>query len=346
MFSDKSKYPVVLSDVQSAHERIAAFVHETPVRTSKALDQIASARARRDVSLFFKCENFQKTGSFKIRGATNAVFSLEDEEASNGVCTHSSGNHAQAVAQAALWRNIKATIVMPEQAPQVKKAAVLGYKANVITCKQNERASRCQEVVDVEKKRFIHPSNEPLVIAGQGTVALEFLSQTKSLGPKVDSELPLDALIVPLGGGGLISGISAAAKGLYPNIKIFGAEPLGANDAFRSKEADQILGHLPSVNTIADGLRTTLGTNTFPYVRDFVDEIFLVKEQEIVDAIKLVFERMKIVVEPSAGTGVAVALSTEFWKRNNLGMKNPRIGIVICGGNIDFKNFFRIETFA
>ena len=152
MFSDKSKYPVVLSDVHSAHKRIAAFVHETPVRTSKALDEIASAGAGRDVSLFFKCENFQKTGSFKIRGATNAVFSLEDEEASNGVCTHSSGNHAQAVAQAALWRNIKATIVMPEQAPQVKKAAVLGYKANVITCKQNERASRCQEVVDVEKK--------------------------------------------------------------------------------------------------------------------------------------------------------------------------------------------------
>lgn len=336
--NNNNNYPVTLKDVETAHERVKPYVHETPILTSQALNKMANKNNNindSNISLFFKCENFQKTGSFKIRGATNAVFSLTDEEASNGICTHSSGNHAQAVAQAALWRDIDATIVMPDNAPPVKKTAVIGYKANVVTCKQSERATRCDEISKAENKYFIHPSNNPLVIAGQGTIALEFLNQVSEL----------DAIIVPLGGGGLISGISAAAKGANPNIKIFGAEPLGANDAYRSKEANKILNHLPTVQTIADGLRTTLGSNTFPFVRDFVDEIFLVKEQDIVDAMKLVYERMKIVIEPSAGTGVAVAISNEFWKRNGIEKTNPKIGVVICGGNIDFKSFFTLSSF-
>eukprot|EP00943_MAST-04B_sp_MAST-4B-sp1_P004275 g4275.t1 len=335
--ASEKTHPITLNDVQTAHDRIKKYIHETPVLTSEAINAITNSNSsgQRNISLYFKCENFQKTGSFKIRGATNAIFSLTHQEANNGVCTHSSGNHAQAVAQAALWRNIKATIVMPDNAPVVKKNAVIGYKANVITCKQSERAKRCDEISMKESKYFIHPSNNPLVMAGQGTIALEFLNQTSDL----------DAIVVPLGGGGLISGISAAAKGMNPNIKIFGAEPLGANDAYRSKEANEILPHLPNAQTIADGLRTTLGSNTFPYVRDFVDKVFLVSEQEIVDAMKLVYERMKIVIEPSAGTGIAVATSSAFWKNNGIVKENPKVGVVLCGGNIDFKTFFRIDTF-
>ncbi len=342
-------YPVTVEDVQAARARISQYVNLTPVLTSATMDRLAGeaqgkmsdTNTHDPTRLFFKCENFQKTGSFKCRGAHNAVFSLDEATALRGVVTHSSGNHAQAVALAAKNRCIKATIVMPNTAPAIKKAGVLGYGASVVECENSMRQQTADETCVETGGLFIHPSNEPKVIAGQGTLGLELLEQVQTS----DEKCPLDAIIVPLGGGGLISGICAAAKGMYPEIKIYGAEPERADDSYRSKQTGKICHHGENgASTIADGLRTTLGTNTFLYVRDFVDEVFLVSEQDIVNGMKLAYERMKIVIEPSAGTGIAVALSKHFWKRTGL-PKGARVGIIICGGNIDFKDFFQIANF-
>jgi threonine dehydratase len=323
-----SLLPVQLSDVQAAAKRIAPYINRTPVHTSTSLNAISK------YNLYFKCENFQKGGAFKARGAHNAVFSVSDEQAAKGVVTHSSGNHAQACALAALARAIPAHIVMPNTAPQVKKNAVRGYGANVIECEPSERAAKAAEIAQETGGLLIHPSNDPRVIAGQGTVALEFLQQMTTLRQLQESVQPLDVLVVPLGGGGLISGICACAKGLWPDLRIIAAEPSNADDAYRSKSTGGIVPHRDNhPNTIADGLCTLLGSNTFPFVRDCVEEIITVKECEIAAGMRYVYERMKLVLEPSAGTGVAAVLFNQRFK--DLVDEESNVGIILCGGNID-----------
>jgi threonine dehydratase len=287
--------------------------------TCHTLDQMAGA------SLFFKCESFQKTGAFKFRGACNAVFSLSDEEASRGVVTHSSGNHAAALSLAARKRGVTARIVMPSNAPQVKVDAVRGYGGIITFCEPTleSRESTAEKVIQKTSAVFIHPYNDNRIIAGQGTAALELLEEITDL----------DFLLAPVGGGGLLSGTAIAAKGLNPRIKVIGCEPKNADDAYQSIKAGRII---PSENpnTIADGLRTSLGDKTFPIIRDLVDDILLAKEEEIVTAMRHIWERMKIVVEPSAAVPLAVLLS----KQHDVAGK--KIGVILSGGNVDFSRFF------
>ena len=307
-----------LRDIKATHERISRYVNRTPVLTCASLDRMVGAR------LFFKCENFQKTGAFKFRGACNAVFLLSDKEASRGVVTHSSGNFAAALALAARERGITARIVMPSNAPAVKIAAVKGYGGIITFCEPTlkSRETTAEKVIQETGATFVHPYNDYRIIAGQGTAALELME-----------EIPdIDFLLAPVGGGGLLSGTAIAAKGLNPKIKVIGCEPKNADDAHRSMKAGRII---PSENpnTIADGLRTSLGDKTFPIIRDLVDEILLATEEEIITAMRHIFERMKIVVEPSAAVPVAVLLS------HQLNVKNNRVGVIISGGNVDFSRF-------
>lgn len=309
----KTEFAVSFADVQSAACTIQPYAHRTPVVTCDTLNQISSAK------LFFKCENFQKVGAFKYRGACNAVFRLSEEDAANGVVTHSSGNHAQALALAGRTRGIQAHIVMPTSAPAVKRSAVEGYGANVIQCEPTleARETTAQQVQTETSATFIHPYNHPHVIAGQGTAALELLEEVSGI----------KTIIAPVGGGGLISGTCIAAKGIDPAIDVIGAEPLGADDAARSKAACKLLPQT-GPNTIADGLLTGLGDLTWPYVRDQVSDVITVSEEEIISAMRLFWERAKIVIEPSSATAVAVALKTD-WPSNSC------IGIIISGGNVD-----------
>ncbi len=310
----------VLADIRAARERIALGLNKTPVLTCAALEGMVGAR------LFFKCENFQKTGAFKFRGACNAVFSLSDEEASRGVATHSSGNFAAALALAAGKKGMAARIVMPSNAPQIKIDAVRGYGGIIAFCEPTlkSRESTANKIIGETGAAFIHPYNDYLIIAGQGTAALELLE-----------EIPdLDLVLAPVGGGGLLSGTAIAAKGLKSRIKVIGCEPKNADDASRSKKAGHII---PSENpnTIADGLRTSLGDKTFPIIRDLVDDILLATEEEIVTAMRHIFERMKIVVEPSAAVPLAVLLSGQ------LDVTDKRVGVILSGGNVDFGRFFQ-----
>lgn len=309
-------YAADLEAVRAAARRIAGLAHRTPVVTCTTLDQLAGRR------LFFKCEQFQKVGAFKFRGACNAVFRLSDEDAAQGVVTHSSGNHAQAVALAARLRGIPAHIVMPSNAPRVKRRAVEGYGARVVECAPvpQARETTTAAVIAETGAHLIHSCDHPDVIAGQGTVALELLEQVPGL----------DAVVVPVGGGGLISGISVAARGLTPAVRVFAAEPAGADDAARSMAAGEWLPQT-APHTIADGLRTSMGRLTWAIIRDHVERVITVEEDEIVQAMRLVWERAKLLVEPSAATAVAVALSTEF--RALEGLK--RVGVVLSGGNVD-----------
>lgn len=309
-------YAADLAAVRAAAERIRPHAHLTPVMTSRSLDATAGRE------LFFKCELLQRVGAFKFRGAMNAVASLPADRASRGVVTHSSGNHGQAVALAAKLRGVPATVVMPSDAPAVKRAAVEGYGAAVVLCEPTS-AARAEAAARVQAETgaaFIHPSNDPAVIAGQGTIALELLAQVPDL----------DALVVPVGGGGMISGITLAARELRPGVRVFAAEPLGADDAARSKAAGRLLPQLDP-RTVADGLRTGLGDNTWPVVRDLVEEVLVVEEPEIIACTRLVWERMKLAIEPSAGVGVAAALGERF--RGLEGIQ--RVGVVLCGGNVD-----------
>jgi threonine dehydratase len=275
--------------------------------------------------LFFKCENFQKSGAFKFRGACNAVFSLSDEEASRGVVTHSSGNHAAALALAAAKRGITARIVIPSSAPAIKIAAVRGYEAIITFCEpsQESRESTAEQIIKKTGALLIHSYNDYRIIAGQGTAALELMEEISDL----------DFLLAPLGGGGLLSGTAIAAKGLNPKIKVVGCEPKNADDAYRSIKAGRIL---PSEypNTIADGLRMSLGDKTFPIIRDLVDEILLATEEEIIAAMRHIFERMKVVAEPSAAVPLAALLS------NQLDARGKKVGVILSGGNVDFSRFF------
>jgi len=303
-----------IEEVKDAENRIAAWVHHTPLLTCRALDDLAGA------ALFFKCENFQRVGAFKFRGAANAVLSLTDDQAARGVATHSSGNHAQALALAARLRGIPATIVMPRDAPKVKVQAVQGYGATVVFCGNapEDRERVLEEVIAENHAEFVHPSNDPRVIAGQGTCALEILG-----------ELPdLDLVLTPVGGGGLLSGTALAVAGVRPGCRVIGAEPAAADDAQRSFRTG-ILQPSGSPKTIADGLRTSLGSNTFPITRALVQDIVTATEESIVRAMRLIWERMKIVVEPSAAVPLAAVLS------KTVDVRGKRVAIVLSGGNVD-----------
>jgi threonine dehydratase len=301
-------------DIQAAAKRIGPFVHRTPVLTSAALDAMAGAR------LHFKCENLQKVGAFKMRGAANAVFSLSEAEAARGVATHSSGNHAAALALAARLRGIQAHVVMPSTSRAVKKAAVASYGARIVECEPTlaAREATLAAVVAETGATFIHPYNDPRVIAGAGTAALELLEQVAGL----------DVLLAPVGGGGLMSGTALAVAGAAPGTRVIGAEPDGADDAYRSLEAGHVV---PSVNprTIADGLLTSLGELTFAVLSTHLEGIWTVSEAGIVAAMRLVWERMKLVIEPSSAVPLAAVLD----HRGELA--GQRVGIILSGGNVD-----------
>ncbi len=303
-----------IDDIREAAERIRPFVHRTPVLHCTTLNDLLGAE------LFFKCENFQKGGAFKIRGAANAVLSLDDQDASNGVATHSSGNHAAAIALAARWRGIRAHVVMPDNAPDVKKMAVAGYGAEITPCQPTleAREETLVQVVSRTGATFIHPYNDYRVISGQGTAALELCE-----------EIPdLDTVIAPVGGGGLLSGTAIAVSAVSPNTQIFGAEPEQADDAFRSLRAGRII---PSdhPDTIADGLRTSLGDLTFPIIQERVKDIVTVSEKEIVSSMRHIWERMKIIVEPSSAVSLAILLT------HGIESSGKRIGLILSGGNVD-----------
>lgn len=324
-------YAISLASVQAAAERIDGFAHRTPVLTCHALDATASESSPK--RLFFKCENLQKVGAFKYRGALNAVkkYLQENEvEGETTFVTHSSGNHAQALALAARDADCKAVIVMPENAPSVKQNAVRGYGAEVVLCPATveAREAAARKVEKERSARFVHPSNDPDVMSGQGTVALELLEQAKK-----EYGVELDAILVPIGGAGLCSGVAMAAKSVQPGIKVYAVEPTGAADAFNSFQKRELVGHTGPVNTVADGLRTTLGDNNWPVVRDLVDEILLVSDEEIVSAMKLIWERMKLVVEPSGAVATAAVLANKLPASANI--KN--VGVVFSGGNVDLE---------
>jgi threonine dehydratase len=305
-----------LADIQAANSRIKSFIHHTPVMTSQQLNKLF------DCELFFKCENFQKVGAFKFRGATNAVMSMSPEEKLRGVVTHSSGNHAAALALAASMNGIKANIVMPENAPVVKKNAVAGYGAEITFCKPTlqAREDTTRRIMEKTGATLIHPYDNFNVICGQGTAALELLLEKDNL----------DMVLAPIGGGGLMSGTSACTKGINKNIQVIGAEPENANDAFISFTTGILT---PSVNpvTCADGLLTSLSELTFSVIRKNVDNILTAKEVSIIECMLLVWERMKIIIEPSSATVLAIV------KENPDLFRSKRIGLIISGGNVDFR---------
>lgn len=301
-------------DLIDCHERIKPFIHITPVLTSRLINEMVGAQ------LYFKCENFQRMGAFKMRGAANAIMQLTAEQKKNGVVTHSSGNFAQALSLAAKGLGVKAYIVMPNTAPQVKKDAVKGYGGMVIECESTLEARERESKSIVEKygATFIHPSNDDQVILGQGTACVELL----------ETQPDLDYVVTPVGGGGLIAGTALAAHYFGKHCKTIGGEPLACDDAYRSLMSGQIETN-ETANTIADGLKTQLGDRNFPLILKYVDEIIRVTEEEIIVAIRLIWERLKIVCEPSS----AVALTAVLQQKEKFARKN--IGIIISGGNVD-----------
>ena len=301
-------------DVIAAHERIKPYIHRTPVLTSSYFNELAGAE------LFFKCENFQKAGAFKVRGACNAVFGLSDEMAKKGVATHSSGNHALSLSYAAGRRGIPCTVVMPETAPEAKKAAVRGYGGTIVECEPST-SSREAVFAEVHAKtgaEFVHPYNDPRVIAGQGTCSRELMEQVPGL----------DAVIAPIGGGGMVSGTCLTLSTIAPEVKIYAAEPEQADDAYRSFKAGHIIADDAPV-TVADGLKVPLKDLTWHFVSNHVTDILTASEQEIVDAMKLTWARMKTVMEASS----AVPLATILKYKDVFAGK--RVGVIITGGNVD-----------
>jgi threonine dehydratase len=301
------------ADIEEAHKKIAPHIHRTPILTSESINKIFNA------NLFFKCENFQKAGAFKMRGATNAILSLKHEKLKNGVATHSSGNHAGALALAAKSLGVPSYIAMPENAPEVKILAVKEYGGNITFCKPTlaDREATLESIVKQTNATFIHPYDDYRIITGQATCAKEVFEKLEHL----------DYLITPVGGGGLLSGSILATKYFSPNTKVIGAEPLGADDAFRSIRDNNIY---PSVNpnTIADGLLTSLSSKTFNIISDGVDRIITVKEESIKNAMYLIWERMKIIIEPSSATVLAVVME------NKKMFENKNIALILSGGNI------------
>ena len=317
---------VTFSDITEAAGRIGDRVHRTPVLTCSAIDSAIGSTIDSTIGdqprtrIFFKCENFQKVGAFKMRGATNAVFSLTAEDAARGVATHSSGNHAQALALAAKLRGIPAYVVMPRGAPAVKRTAVEGYGAEIIECDPTlaARESTLAQVVQRTGAVFIHPYDNERIIAGQGTAALELLEEVPDL----------DVVMAPVGGGGLLAGTALATAALAPDALVIAAEPRGADDAARSLAAGHII---PSVDpdTVADGLLTSLGELNFPIIQQHVNAIWTVSDDRILAALRMIWERMKILIEPSAAVCLAAAL--EHRKE----LAGRRVGIILSGGNVD-----------
>ncbi len=301
-------------DVVAAHARIEPYIHRTPVLTSSFLNNLTGAE------LFFKCENFQKAGAFKVRGASNAVFGLSEEGARNGVCTHSSGNHALSLSYAAGRRGIPCNVVMPHTAPQAKKDAVIGYGGIITECEPST-SSREAVFAEVQAKtggNFVHPYNDPRVIAGQGTCSRELIEQTGGL----------DAVVAPIGGGGMISGTCLTLSNIAPETQVIAAEPEQADDAYRSFKAGHIIADDAPV-TVADGLKVPLKELTWHFVSSHVTDILTASEEEIVEAMKLIWKRMKIVMEPSSAVPLATIL------KNKDRFANKRVGVIITGGNVD-----------
>lgn len=301
-------------DILSAYDRIQKYIHQTPVLTSQSINTITGA------SIFFKCENLQKVGAFKYRGATNAVLSLPEQQRAKGVATHSSGNHAAALALAAQKNNIPAYIVMPENAPAIKKKAVAGYGAQITFCKPTlaDREATLEKVIQETGATLIHPYNQFEVICGQGTASLELTKEIEDL----------DIIMTPVGGGGLLSGTLTYIKEQFPHIQVIAGEPQGADDAFQSLKQ----GHfVPCIDpqTIADGLRTSLGPLTYEIIRKHIDAILTVEEDSIVQAMRMVWERMKLIIEPSSAVPLAAILE------NPELFRNKRTGIILSGGNVD-----------
>ncbi|MCL4269755.1 MAG: pyridoxal-phosphate dependent enzyme [Anaerolineales bacterium] len=307
---------VSIEDIQQAAQRIKPYIHRTPILTNESLNQQVG------VQVFLKCENFQKVGAFKFRGASNAVWSLSEEEARRGVITHSSGNHAQALALAARMRGVPAYIVMPNNAPQVKKNAVVGYGGQITFCEPTlaARESTMERIRLDTGATVVHPYNDERVIAGQGTAALELLEDVPDL----------DGILAPVGGGGLLSGTSIAATETRKGIRVIAGEPEMADDAFRSLQAGEII---PSLHpkTVADGLLTSLGSLTFPIIRERVDQIVTVSEAGIIAAMKFIWERAKIIIEPSSAVPIGV-----LWEKK-IDLSGLRVGVILSGGNVDLE---------
>jgi threonine dehydratase len=310
------KFLPEFSDIEKAHELIEGYVNNTPVLTSKSINTITGG------NLFFKCENFQKAGAFKFRGACNAVFSLSDDgnQTKNGVATHSSGNHAAALALAAKIRGINSHIVMPVTSPEIKKRAVAGYGGNITYCEPTleARESTLAKVISETGATEVHPYNNFFVIAGQGTAAKELIEEKGKF----------DIIMAPVGGGGLISGTAITVKTLLHKCRVIAAEPSGADDAYRSFISKKLI---PSVNpvTIADGLLTSLGSRSFAVITDKVDDIVTVSEEKIIEAMRMIWERMKIIVEPSSAVPLGAILE------GKVDVQNKKVGIILSGGNVD-----------
>ncbi len=302
------------SDIKSAHKRISSFIHQTPVLRNRGIDKITAS------SVFFKCENFQKVGAFKMRGASNAVALLPDDQKYRGIATHSSGNHAQAVALTARLHSVEAHIVMPENAPTIKRNAVEEYGAHIYTSGNliSDREKKMEEILAQTGAAFIHPYNDYAIIAGQATAALELIWAYPDL----------DIVMAPVGGGGLLSGTSLAVKNHNPAITVLGAEPKLVDDAARSVKAGKIEGNT-RIDTIADGLRTMLGSKTFEVIQQFTDQILTVEEESIIQAMRMIWQRMKIIVEPSGAVPLAAIL--EYPQK----FKSKKVGLIISGGNVD-----------
>jgi threonine dehydratase len=303
-----------LSAIRAAHERIRPHIHRTPVLRSSRLDKTSKA------SLFFKCENFQKIGAFKARGATNAIFSLDDATARRGVATHSSGNHGAAVARAAKLRGIPAHIVMPSNSTKVKVGAVESYGARVVFCEPTEEAreATCADMIARTHATLIHSFENPDVIAGQGTAAVELLEDVPDL----------DLVMCPVGGGGLLSGTAIAAKSMRPDIKVIAVEPENVDDAAQSFRAGRVI-HTKKKFTIADGLRTNVGEPNFAIIQRHVDDIVTVNEEAIISAMRKIWETMKIVIEPSAAVPFAAI------QQDKIEIAGKRVGVILTGGNVD-----------
>ncbi|KAL8529654.1 hypothetical protein ACS0TY_006910 [Phlomoides rotata] len=316
----KMSYAADISSIKEAQQRISPYVTKTPILSAQTLNSLAGRR-----NLHFKCECLQKCGAFKFRGACNAVLSLTEDQAAKGVVTHSSGNHGAALSYAAKLRNIPAYIVIPKTAPKCKVDNVMRYGGEVVLSEETipSREAAATKIIQHTGALYIPSSNDGRIISGQGTIALELLEQI----PQIDT------IIVPISGGGMIAGIAIAAKSINPAIRVLGAEPKGADDAARSKAAGKIV-TLPQVKTIADALVAVLGNNTWPIVRDLVDEIIVVEDEEIIEAMRMCFEILKVMVEPGAAIGLAAVLSESF--KNNPSYKDCNdVGIILSGGNVD-----------
>ena len=306
--------PVSLSQLREAHERIKSFIHRTPILTSESINAIAGC------DIYFKCENFQKIGAFKARGGLNAVLSLSEQQRAKGVVTHSSGNHAQAMAMAAKASSIPAYIVMPNNAPEVKKKAVIGYGAEVTFCEptQAAREAAANEIMEATGATYVSPYNDYKVIEGQGTAALELL----------EDQPDLEIILTPVGGGGLLAGTALAAHYINPKIEVIAGEPEGAMDTYLSLQKGEIVPN-KTTNTIADGLLVTVGDKNFAIIQKLVKEVLVVNDQEIIEAMRLIWERMKIIIEPSCAVPFAAVL------KNKHLFAGKKVGIILSGGNVD-----------